>query len=120
MVPLTGQKYLMAQRAAAVAAHDAASADYRQTVLDAVREVENALQGSSILSQRQSAQDHALEASNKTFELSMKRFDAGLVSFLDVVDAERSRLDAERGANAVRAERLALSVSLIKALGGEW
>ena len=120
MVPLTGQKYLMAQRAAAVAAHSAATADYRQTVLDAVREVENALQGSSILGQRQSAQDHALEASNKTFELSMKRFDAGLVSFLDVVDAERSRLDAERGVNAIRAERLALSVSLIKALGGEW
>ena len=120
MVPITSQKWLKAQRDAAVAAHDAASADYRQTVLEAIREVENALQGSSILERRQVAQDQALQAARKTFDLSTKRFKSGLVSFLDVVDAERTRLDAERGANAIRAERLAVSVSLIKALGGEW
>lgn len=119
-VPLTSQKWLKAQRDAAVAAHDAASADYRQTVLEAIREVENALQGSAILERRQVAQDQALQAARKTFDLSTKRFKSGLVSFLDVVDAERTRLDAERGANAIRAERLAVSVSLIKALGGEW
>jgi multidrug efflux system outer membrane protein len=53
-------------------------------------------------------------------DLSVKRFETGLVSFLDVVEAERTRLDAERAANAIRAERLAVAVSLIKALGGEW
>jgi multidrug efflux system outer membrane protein len=50
----------------------------------------------------------------------VKRFNQGLVSFLDVVDAERTRLDAERAANAIRAERLAIAVSLAKAVGGEW
>jgi len=119
-LPLTGQKYLQAQRAAAVAAHDAASAEYRQTVLESLGEVENALQGTVILQRRQLAQDQALESSRKTFDLSVKRFNSGLVSFLDVVDAERTRLDAERNANAICAERLAISVSLIKALGGEW
>ena len=119
-LPLTSQKWLKAQRDAAIAAHDAASAEYRQTVLESIREVENALQGSVILERRQTAQDQALEAARKTFDLSAKRFKSGLVSFLDVVDAERTRLDAERGANAIRAERLAVSVSLIKALGGEW
>jgi multidrug efflux system outer membrane protein len=119
-VPITSQKFLKAQRAAAVAAHEAASAEYRQTVLDSMREVENALQGTAILERRQIAQDQALEAARKTFDLSAKRFKSGLVSFLDVVDAERTRLDAERAANAIRAERLAVSVSLIKALGGEW
>lgn len=120
VAPVTGQKWLRAQRDAAIAAHDAASADYRQTVLESIREVENALQGSVILERRQVAQDQALEAARKTFDLSTKRFKSGLVSFLDVVDAERTRLDAERGANAIRAERLAVSVSLIKAIGGEW
>jgi multidrug efflux system outer membrane protein len=120
VVPITSQKFLKAQRAAAVAAHEAASAEYRQTVLDSMREVENALQGTAILERRQIAQDQALEAARKTFDLSAKRFKSGLVSFLDVVDAERTRLDAERAANAIRAERLAVSVSLIKALGGEW
>ena len=120
MMPVTQRPYLKAQQQAAIAAHDAASADYRKTVLDSIREVENALQGAAILERRQSAQDHALEAARKTFDLSTDRFKSGLVSFLDVVDAERTRLDAERTANAIRAERLAVSVNLIKALGGEW
>lgn len=120
LTPLTNLRYLQAQRRAAVAAHEAASADYRQTVLDSIREVENALQGTAILEKRQAAQDQALEAARKTFDLSAKRYKAGLVSFLDVVDAERTRLDAERAANAVRAERLAVTVALVKSLGGAW
>jgi multidrug efflux system outer membrane protein len=118
--PITRRKLLKTQQRAAVAAHEAVSAEYRQTVLESIREVENALQGASILIRRQAAQDQALTAARKTFELSAKRFKSGLVSFLDVVDAERTRLDSERAANAIRAERLAVSVSLIKALGGEW
>lgn len=120
VAPVTSQKYLRAKKKAAIAAHEAASADYRQTVLESIREVENALQGSVILERRQVAQDQALEAARKTLDLSAKRYKAGLISFLDVVDAERTRLDSERAANAIRAERLAISVSLIKALGGEW
>lgn len=119
-VPITQQKFLRDQKRAAVAAHEAASADYRQIVLESIREVENALQASRIIVGRQKAQDQASAAAKNTFDLSSKRFDAGLVSFLDVVDAERTRLDAERRSNAVRAERLALSVSLAKAVGGGW
>jgi multidrug efflux system outer membrane protein len=119
-IPITQQKFLRARKDAAVAAHEAASADYRQIVLEAIREVENSLQASSIIVGRQKAQDQAAAAAKSTFDLSSKRFDAGLVSFLDVVDAERTRLDAERRSNAVRAERLALSVSLAKAIGGGW
>jgi outer membrane protein, multidrug efflux system len=120
ITPLTNLRFLQAQRRATVAAHEAASADYRQTVLEALREAENALQAAAILERRQVAQDQALAAARKTFDLSVKRFNQGLVSFLDVVDAERTRLDAERAANAIRAERLAIAVSLAKAVGGEW
>ncbi|MBX3740536.1 MAG: efflux transporter outer membrane subunit [Akkermansiaceae bacterium] len=119
-IPITQQKFLRDRKDAAVAAHEAASADYRQIVLESIREVENALQASSIIVGRQKAQDQAAAAAKNTFDLSSKRFDAGLVSFLDVVDAERTRLDAERRSNSVRAERLALSVSLAKAIGGGW
>jgi multidrug efflux system outer membrane protein len=118
--PITAGRLLRAQRDAAISAHAAASADYRQTVLEAMREVENALHGGSILAARQQAQERAAAAARETFELSSRRFEAGLVSFLDVVDAERTRLEAEQRVNAVRAERLAVSVALIKALGGEW
>lgn len=118
--PLTNLRFLQAQRNASVAAHEAASADYRQTVLEALREAENALQATAILERRQAAQDQAQVAARKTFDLSVKRFNQGLVSFLDVVDAERTRLEEERGANAIRAERLAVAVALAKAVGGEW
>lgn len=119
-VPIIDQKFLRDRRDAAIAAHEAASADYRQIVLDSIREVENALQASSVIVKRQNAQSEASAAARETADLSTKRFDAGLVSYLDVVDAERTRLDAERRGNAVRAERLALSVQLAKAVGGEW
>ncbi len=119
-LPITDQVFLRYRKEATVAAHEAASADYRQIVLEAIREVENALQASSIIVGRQKAQDQASAAAKTTFDLSSKRFEAGLVSFLDVVDAERTRLDAERRSNSVRAERLALSVALAKAVGGEW
>lgn len=111
---------LKSQKQAAVAAHEATSAEYRQTVLEAVREVEIALQAAAILVRRQTAQNQALAAARKAFDLSSKRFESGLVSFLDVVDAERTLLETERAANAIQAERLAVSVSLVKALGGEW
>ncbi|MEX1049815.1 MAG: efflux transporter outer membrane subunit [Akkermansiaceae bacterium] len=119
-LPITGQKLLAYQRDATLAAHEEASADYRQTVLNSMREVENALQGSTIVARQQQAQEDALTSARQTYVLSNTRFEAGLVSFLDVVDAERTRLDAERRTNAARAERLAISVALIKALGGEW
>lgn len=120
VTPLTNLRYLRAQRRSAMAAHEAASAEYRQSVLEALRDVETALQASAVLAQREAVQNEAVIAARKTFELSVKRFETGLVSFLDVVDAERTRLDAERAANAIRAERLALGVALAKAVGGEW
>ena len=120
VAPLSRIRLHKLQQQAAIDAHAAVSADYRQTVLESVREVENALQGAAILERRQTAQNQAFAAAKKTFELSFKRYQSGLVSFLDVVDAERTRLDTERAANGIRAERLAVSVSLIKALGGEW
>jgi len=66
------------------------------------------------------AQDRAVAAARSAFDKSVKRHSAGLVSFLDVVDSERTLLDAQRKANAIRSESLAISVALIKAIGGKW
>jgi outer membrane protein, multidrug efflux system len=120
LTPLTNLRFLHAQRRAVVAQQEAASAEYRQTVLESIREVENALRAAVVLQQRQAVQEQALSAARDTFALSVKRFENGLVSFLDVVDAERVRLEAERAAHAIRGERLAVSVALAKAVGGEW
>jgi len=119
-LPITGAGLLRAQRDAAIARQETAAAQYRQTVLTAFREVESALVGVSVLGRLETARNEAANASNRTFNLSLDRYKAGLVNFLEVVDADRVRLEARRQASRTRGERLAASVSLARALGGPW
>jgi multidrug efflux system outer membrane protein len=118
--PILGQRNLIAQKDAAVARHKVASAEYKQTVLLSLREAEDALQALDFLAQQESAQNKAVTAAQQSLDLSQERFSAGLISFLEVVETERTLLATKRLANNLRAQRLALSVSLIKALGGTW
>jgi len=120
LMPLSAQKVLRSRRDAVRANHRAVTADYRQAMIESVGEVENALQAAAILQRREQAQAEAVEAAQITYERSFKRFEAGMVSFLDAVEAERTYLATQRSANAIRAESLAVSVSLIKSIGGEW
>lgn len=120
LLPLTSQKLYRHQREAVEQAHRALTAEYRQAVIESIAEVETVLQSASILEQRHQAQQKAVKAARSTYDKSLKRYESGLVSFLDVVDAERTLLAAERKANAIRADSLALSVSLIKSIGGRW
>ncbi len=118
--PILGQKRIQANYDAAVARHQAASLDYKQSVLVALREAEDSLMGLDFLRRQEEAQNKALVAAENTLGLSRQRFSAGLVSFLEVVDSERALLNTQRQAASLRAQRLAVSVNLIKALGGSW
>lgn len=55
-----------------------------------------------------------------TAELARLRHQRGLVGYFEVVDAERSRLQALRAENALQGEQHAATVTLIQALGGKW
>jgi len=109
-------------RAAAVAsaraAYDAQAAAYRKTVLDALREVEDALVQSQALAEEQAARDRALAAARETLRQVTNQYRAGLVDYLSVVQAQASALSAEQASLGVRAERLTASPQLIAALGG--
>jgi multidrug efflux system outer membrane protein len=109
-----------AQLAQAEAAWQEAVARYRQQVLSAFREVEDALADIRILAEQAEAQQRALTSSRQEAELSGKRYRAGLVSYLEVVVSERTALNTELLANQVLEQRFQASVSLIKALGGGW
>ncbi len=102
------------------AAHEEAVARYRQQVLVAFAEVEDALSGLRILCEQELAQQRAVDAARQAAELSDKRYRAGLVSYLEVVDSQRTALQIERSAVQILAQRLQSSVLLIKALGGGW
>jgi multidrug efflux system outer membrane protein len=100
--------------------YEATTDDYRSTVLNAFQEVENSLAGLRLLAEQAAARDRAVAAAEKTLALSRDRFDEGLVSWLDVVDAERTRLASLRLALQLNGQRFLTTVQLIKALGGGW
>jgi multidrug efflux system outer membrane protein len=109
-----------AKLAQAEAAWQESVARYRQQVLIAFREVEDALADIRILAEQAEAQQRALTSARQAAELSGKRYRAGLVSYLEVVVSERTALAIELLTNQVLEQRFQASVSLIKALGGGW
>ena len=100
--------------------YEEAVGNYRQRVLEAFADVEDSLAGLRSLAGQEAANAEALGAVGRAAKLSRLRYDAGAVNFLDVIDAERSRLDIERDANRIVSARVQGTVALIRALGGGW
>jgi len=102
------------------AAYEETLATYRQRVLIAFREVQDALTASQLLAQQAEAQSRAVASARRGSDLSQKRYDAGFVSYLEVVDAQRTALEVERADAQLTGQRWITHVALIKALGGGW
>ena len=95
-------------------------ARYQETVLNAVREVEDAIinhQGS--LDQFQSFQ-RATVADEKSVQLSLERYRAGKANFQRVLDAQQQLLDDQRQGFAAQTAAITQLVRLYKAVGGDW
>lgn len=95
-------------------------ARYRQRILVAFAEVENALAGIRWLDEQAAAQDRAITHSRRARDLALESFTIGLGEYLDVIDADRAALQNQRARTQLAGQRLAATVQLIKALGGGW
>lgn len=104
----------------AIAAYDASVASYRQAVLGGFQQVEDNLAALRILEQEARVQDEAVQAARQSVELAVNQYQAGIVSYLNVVTAQAAALANERSAAEIQGRRLVASVLLIKALGGGW
>lgn len=104
----------------AAAQLDAASANYREQVLVAFRDVEDQLSALQSLAVQSQVQAQAVASATRAFQLSDSRYRNGLVSQLELLDARRSELSLRRQALQVRAAQYQSTVGLIKALGGGW
>ncbi|MFT4174099.1 MAG: efflux transporter outer membrane subunit [Rhodocyclaceae bacterium] len=113
-----GRRQADVDRARAVYEEDVAR--YRQTVLGAFREVEDSLANLRILGDQTRAQDTAVAAASRAAQLSHVQYREGSVSYLDVIDADRSVLAQQRVAVQLDGERARHAVSLVRALGGGW
>ncbi len=104
----------------AEAAYEGEVARYRQTVLTALQGVEDQLVASRVLAEQESLLTEAANASRQAQQQVLNRYRAGQVSFLEVVVAQTTALNAQRALQQMQANRQVTSVALIQALGGGW
>lgn len=117
-LPIFDGGRLSANERQAHAEFEEAAAHYRGQVLRAVREVEDNLGQLRDLRQEALDQQAAVNAALHTQALAMNSYQAGAVSYLDVVTAQTAALQAQRGLQALQTRELQASVGLVVALGG--
>lgn len=104
----------------ALASYDASVARYRETVLNGFREVEDALARLQSLTAEAEVREQAVALAEEAERLMENRYRAGLVSYLNVANAQTVTLDNRRRLLSLRGEQLAASARLVVALGGDW
>jgi len=109
-----------AQSDQAHAVFDEQVADYRNVVLTAYQEVEDALAALRQLQQESTSEAAAVTATRKALEQSQYRYKAGLVTYLEVATNETAHLQAQLSSVSIQVRRMNASVLLVKALGGGW
>ena len=102
------------------AAADQATASYRQTVLSAFQEVEDNLVAADGLGAELHLQQAALDAAARNLEIVGDQYQAGTVSYLNVVAAQNAALSAEAAVLALRSRQLLATGQLLKNIGGRW
>jgi NodT family efflux transporter outer membrane factor (OMF) lipoprotein len=104
----------------AYASYDSTVASYRETVLSAFQQVEDNLAALRILEQEAGVQAVAVQAAQRSLDLSNTRYEGGVTSYLEVITAQNAALADEVTAVNILGRRMASAVLLIQALGGGW
>jgi multidrug efflux system outer membrane protein len=99
---------------------DIALAAYQQSVLRALEETENALVTHARTRDSLKDADEAARASGIAARIARDRYEAGMVDFLEVLDAERTQLAAEDQLAQARTQAATSLIAVYKALGGGW
>ena len=119
-VPLFTGGRLEGELNVAQAQVEQAQASYEQVVLRALQDVENALVAVRTTRDQVVAQAAQVATLTETLTLVQHRYENGLASYLEVLDAQRTLFAAELSLAQVQALELASGVQLYKALGGPW
>ncbi|MDP3798422.1 MAG: efflux transporter outer membrane subunit [Polaromonas sp.] len=105
---------------AANAGRDIAVAQYEKSIQTAFREVSDALAGRATLGEQLRAQQAQANAEATRFKLADLRYQNGVASYLDLLDAQRSLFAAQQAVVQTRLAQLQSQVTLYKTLGGGW
>ena len=99
---------------------EAARLEYEYTVIQAFKEVEDALISIETLKEELDAQEMRMNAARNAEMLSGERYDKGVTSYLEVLESQRQSFDAQLSYSTVRSELFIAYIELYKALGGGW
>lgn len=91
---------------------------YQQTILVSLRDVEDAMLAVRLQGDLEVAQQEVLQASLDAYGLSAEAFRLGMVDYINVLETQRTRFQAEDAKVQARFGRLEAAVGLYKALGG--
>lgn len=121
---LIGPVFDMGRRQAAYrakqAAYEQANLQYEKTVLQAFTDVKNAIVTFKKVEDIYTKWRELEQSAKATMDLAQLQYINGVISYINVLDAQRSYFDAQIGlSNAIRDKRLCL-VQLYKSLGGGW
>jgi NodT family efflux transporter outer membrane factor (OMF) lipoprotein len=94
--------------------------NYKQIVLNAVREVDTAVEAYAAQQDRLRRLADALAAARRAVTLATERFERGLTDSLNVIDAQRQEYTIEQQYIAAQESAAAQLVTLYKSLGGGW
>jgi outer membrane protein, multidrug efflux system len=109
-----------ANLASAQVGRDIAVAQYERAIQQAFRDVADALAGRATFGDQLDAQARVVEAESVRFRLARLRYDNGVASYLDLLDAQRSLFTAQQALVQARLARLQNQVQLYRSLGGGW
>ncbi|HEY1578106.1 MAG TPA: efflux transporter outer membrane subunit [Terracidiphilus sp.] len=102
------------------AIYNADVATYRQTVLTAFQQVEDAMAGTRIYSQQILQQEDAVKSSQQFLDMEMQRYNTGVDPYVDVVTAQTTLLNNQVTLNSMHVNEMLSAVQLVQALGGGW
>jgi NodT family efflux transporter outer membrane factor (OMF) lipoprotein len=102
------------------AGYDYAVANYRETTLNAFQQVEDNLAALSVLENEAGVQATAVEAAQRSLDLSVTRYEGGVTTYLEVITAQNAALADEVTAVNILGRRMTSAVLLVEALGGGW
>jgi len=103
-----------------VATYNADVASYRQTVLAAFQQTEDALAEVRILSREVQQEQQAVASAETFLKLEQARYETGIDPYLDVLVAQTTLLSNQQTLNGLQVQEMVSAVALVEALGGGW
>ena len=111
---------LLHQERSAQAAYEQAAWTYQQTVITAFQNVADALRALQIDARTVVAQQEAVRAASATLDLSRTQYKLGAITYITLLNAQRSYAQSRVALVAAQAARYADTAALYQALGGGW